>query len=121
MLTTTAAIAVLALAGCSGEEAAPKAAEAPNSAPAVSSIPSPDAGQTAALMDALKGIKPELAADEERAVNRSRNVCSDLQAGKDSATVAANANSRFSGGTAGELTDAQGQQIVDAVKAAFCA
>lgn len=119
MLATTA-IAALALAGCSGEETAPKAAEAPSSAPAVSSIPSPDAGQTAALMATLKTIKPELAADEERAVNRSRNVCSDVQAGKDTATVAANANARFSGGTAGELTDAQGQQIADAVKATFC-
>ncbi|MER5894736.1 DUF732 domain-containing protein [Streptomyces sp. NPDC001876] len=72
-------------------------------------------------MTALSHIKPELAQDEERAVNRARNVCSDLQAGKDDATVAANANARFSGGSAGQLTDAQGAEIAKAVKASFCA
>jgi hypothetical protein len=116
----TTAISVLALAGCSAEET-PKAAESPSSAPAVSSIPSPDAEETNALVTALGNIKPELAADEDKAVNRARNVCSDLQAGKDDATVAANANARFSGGDAGQLTDAQGAKIADVVMATFCA
>ncbi|XUZ27344.1 hypothetical protein ACQVDT_21410 [Streptomyces sp. RMIT01] len=115
-----AAIAVLALAGCSAEDT-PKAAESSSSAPAVSSIPSPDADQTKALTDALSAIKPELAQDTERAVNRARNVCKDVQDGKDEATVAANANARFSGGSASQLTDAQGAEIVTAVKSSFCA
>jgi len=114
------AIAVLALAGCSAEEA-PKAETAPSSTPAVSSIPSPDPGQTKTLVDALSAIKPELAQDEERAVSRSRNVCKDMQDGKDEAAMATNANARFSGGSAGQLTDAQGAEIVKAVKSSFCA
>ncbi|MFD3504444.1 hypothetical protein [Streptomyces sp. NPDC058678] len=58
---------------------------------------------------------------EDRAVRRSVNVCRDVKAGKDDATLASNANYRFSGGTAGQLTDAQGAKIVTAVKDAFCA
>ncbi|QNE74027.1 hypothetical protein F0344_04900 [Streptomyces finlayi] len=87
----------------------------------MSTIPSPDAGQTKTLTDALSTIKPELAEDEQRAVNRARNVCKDVQDGKDEATVTTNAVERFSGGSAGELTEAQGAEIVKAVKSAFCA
>ncbi|QAX94046.1 hypothetical protein SEA_EURATIS_51 [Streptomyces phage Euratis] len=120
-----AAVAVLALAGCGGsdDKADSKPSAAPSSTPstpAAPAIPSPDAAQTKALMGKLSAIKPELAADEERAVRRAQNVCSDVRGGKDDATMAKNANYRFSGGTAGQLTDAQGAKIVDAVKASFC-
>ncbi|MDO0926813.1 hypothetical protein QQY24_15815 [Streptomyces sp. TG1A-8] len=120
------AVAVFALAGCGGNDDN-GAATAPSSAPVKTStapvadpVPSPDAAQTKALVTALGNIKPELAADEERAVRRARNVCQDIKAGKDAATMASNANSRFSGGTAGQLTDDQGAKIVEAVKSSFC-
>ncbi|MEU9231185.1 DUF732 domain-containing protein [Streptomyces subrutilus] len=120
--------AVFALTACgSGADDKPKAEapvaapSAPSSAPAnPAAAPSPDAAQTKALMTALKGIKPELAANEERAVRRAQNVCQEVKAGKDEATLATNANARFSGGTAGQLTDAQGAKIVKAVKDTFC-
>ncbi|MEV8015672.1 hypothetical protein AB0O76_04795 [Streptomyces sp. NPDC086554] len=127
--TTIAALltaSVLALAGCSDDgetdaAAKPKPKATPTqTTPDTPSVPSPNAAQTKALTDALSAIKPELAADEERAVRRAQNVCMDVKGGKDAATMAKNANARYSGGTAGQLTDAQGAQIVKAVKDTFC-
>jgi hypothetical protein len=117
--------AVFVLTACgSGADDKPKAeapVAAPSSPPAKpAAVPSPDAAQTKTLMTALKGIKPELAAEQERAVRRAQNVCQEVKAGKDEATLATNANARFSGGTAGQLTDAQGAKIVKAVKDSFC-
>jgi uncharacterized lipoprotein len=123
-LPTLAAVAVLALAGCSSDTepaATPTTEKSSPSAPAVSSAPSPNAAQTTALLDALRAVKPELVADEERAVTRARNVCRDVKSGKPADTVASNAKARFSGGSAGDLTDAQGAAIVSAVKSSFCA
>ncbi|QBZ73421.1 hypothetical protein SEA_HEATHER_51 [Streptomyces phage Heather] len=124
-LPALAAVAVFALAGCGGAD--DDTATAPSSAPAKTSaapvadpIPSPDAAQTKALVTALGNIKPELVVNEERAVRRARNVCQDVKGGKDAATMASNANERYSGGTAGQLTDAQGAKIVEAVKSSFC-
>ncbi|MFD3622666.1 hypothetical protein ACFWWT_47650 [Streptomyces sp. NPDC058676] len=119
------ALAALALTACNGLETKPEpdAIVSPESpAPAApKSDPSPDAAQTKQLIAALGAIKPELVLKEDRAVRRSVNVCRDVKAGKDDATLASNANYRFSGGTAGQLTDAQGAKIVTAVKDAFCA
>ncbi|MFJ8955595.1 hypothetical protein ACIRO1_36440 [Streptomyces sp. NPDC102381] len=117
--------ATFALAGCSGSEdkteTKPTKAAAPaKSSTALPKVPEPNAAQTTALVTKLRAIKPELVVNEERAVRRSVNVCSDVVGKKDDATMAKNANFRFSGGTAGQLTDAQGAQIVDAVKATFC-
>ncbi|MGW0530696.1 hypothetical protein [Streptomyces sp. NPDC003032] len=123
LLLTITAVAALTLTGCGGADE-PKAdakPKDPTKAAAPAAIPSPDAAQTKALVTGLRNIKPELAADEERAVNRSRNVCSDVRAKKDDATMAKNANYRFSGGTAGQLTDEQGAKIVAIVKSSFCA
>ncbi|MGW2380231.1 hypothetical protein [Streptomyces sp. NPDC001658] len=85
-----------------------------------SAIPSPDAAQTAALIRALNAIDPGLAAKEDRAVDRSRNVCLDVKGGKDAATVQSNAQARFEGGTVPSLTDDQAADIVTAVKSSFC-
>ncbi|WP_405817282.1 hypothetical protein OG241_22415 [Streptomyces sp. NBC_01390] len=85
-----------------------------------SAIPSPDAAQTATLIRALNAIDPGLAAKEERAVNRSRNVCLDVKGGKEAATVQSNAKARFEGGTVPSLTDDQAADIVTAVKSSFC-
>ncbi|MEV6419688.1 DUF732 domain-containing protein [Streptomyces sp. NPDC051662] len=120
-MPTLAAVAVFALAGCggSGDDTATAPVKT-SAAPVTDPVPAPDAAQTKALVTALGNIKPELAADEERAVRRARNVCQDVKAGKDAATMASNANYRYSGGTAGQLTDAQGAKIVEAVKSSFC-
>ena len=85
-----------------------------------SAIPSPDAAQTAALIRALSAVDPGLTAKEDRAVDRSRNVCSDIKGGKDAATVQSNAKARFEGGTVPSLTDDQAANIVTAVKSSFC-
>lgn len=85
-----------------------------------SAIPSPDAAQTAALIRALNAIDPGLAAKEDRAVDRSRNVCLDVKGGKDAGTVQSNAKARFEGGTVPSLTDDQAADIVTAVKSSFC-
>ncbi|MFJ3420850.1 hypothetical protein ACIPN8_31420 [Streptomyces sp. NPDC086082] len=85
-----------------------------------SAVPSPDAAQTAALIRALTAIDPGLTAKEDRAVDRSRNVCSDVKGGKDAVTVQNNAKARFEGGTVPSLTDDQTVNIVTAVKSSFC-
>jgi multiple sugar transport system substrate-binding protein len=122
------AVAACSLAACggSGDDSKPKAEPAKTSAPAkdaavtLPKTPEPNAEQTATLIAKLRAIKPELVVKEERAVRRSESVCLDVKQGKDAKTLASNANYRFSGGTAGQLTDAQGAKIVDAVKASFC-
>lgn len=85
-----------------------------------SSVPSPNADQRAKLLAALKDIDAGLVANEDRAVRRSVNVCSDIKAGKDGSTVKDNAIARFEGGTVPNISDDQGAQIVTAVKDSFC-
>lgn len=85
-----------------------------------SAIPSPDTLQTVALVRALREIDPGLVAKETRAVDRSRNVCLDVQGGKDAATIRNNAKARFEGGMVPSLTDDQAANIVTAVKSSFC-
>lgn len=98
-----------------------KPAERPNPKPSKpTGIPSPDAAQTATLIRALRAVDPGLAAKEDRAVGRARNVCLDLKGGKDAATVQNNAKARFEGGTVPSLTDDQAAGIVTAVKTSFC-
>lgn len=88
--------------------------------PKPSGIPSPDATQTEALIRALRAVDPGLVTKETRAVDRARNVCLDVQGGKDAATVQSNAKARFEGGTVPSLTDDQAAHIVTAVKSSFC-
>ena len=91
-----------ALAGCGGggEEAAP--------APSATG-----GGQEAAYLAALKAIDPALA-DKKSAVSDGKNICLDLEQGKDAATVAKNAAARF------EVDAATGAAIVGATKASLC-
>ncbi|UFQ15486.1 MULTISPECIES: DUF732 domain-containing protein [Streptomyces] len=95
--------------------------EKPSKPAASSGIPSPDPAQTARLIRALRTIEPGLVVKETRAVDRARNVCSDLKSGKDAATVQKNAKLRFEGGTVPSLADDQAANIVTAVKSSFCA
>ncbi|WP_189984292.1 hypothetical protein [Streptomyces capoamus] len=112
---------------CGGDDdakaARPKAAKPSATAsapPGVSSVPSPNAHQRADLLSALKNIDAGLVANEDRAVRRSVNVCSDIKDRKDSDTVKANAKFRFEGGTVPHLSDAQSGRIVSAVQDTFC-
>ncbi|MEU7191689.1 DUF732 domain-containing protein [Streptomyces sp. NPDC045369] len=97
-----------------------KPAAKPSEPTTGSGIPSPDAGQQAALTRALRTIEPGLVTKEDRAVSRARDVCADLKGGKDAATVQRNARSRFEGGTVPSLTDDQAADIVTAVRSSFC-
>ncbi|MFE9569210.1 DUF732 domain-containing protein [Streptomyces sp. NPDC006692] len=97
-----------------------KPADKPSEAAKPAAVSSPDAAQREALIRALRTIEPGLVAKEDRAVNRARNVCSDIKGGKDDATVQKNAKSRFEGGTVPSLTDDQAANIVTAVKSSFC-
>ncbi|MFH8560570.1 DUF732 domain-containing protein [Streptomyces sp. NPDC017988] len=94
--------------------------EKPSKPAASSGIPSPDPAQTARLIRALRTVEPGLVAKESRAVDRARNVCSDLKSGKDTATVQNNAKLRYEGGTVPSLTNDQAADIVTAVKSSFC-
>lgn len=85
-----------------------------------SGIPSPDEVQTATLILALYDVEPGLVTDEDRAVDRARNICLDITGGKDAATVQSNAKARFEGGTVPSLTDDQAANIVTAVRSSFC-
>lgn len=113
-----AAVGVLlgALSACGGGDAEPE--PKPSKVAQGPAVPSPDADQTAKLMASLKAIDAGLAADQDRAVGRSRNVCLDLKQGGD---AVANARARFEGGSVPKLTESQAAKIVDAVKASFCA
>ncbi|MER8067220.1 DUF732 domain-containing protein [Streptomyces sp. NPDC094034] len=85
-----------------------------------SGIPSPNEVQTGTLILALYAVEPGLVADEDRAVDRARNVCLDITGGKDAGTVQSNAKARFEGGDVPSLTDDQAAEIVSAVKSSFC-
>ncbi|MGW2425090.1 hypothetical protein ACWC0C_38615 [Streptomyces sp. NPDC001709] len=92
----------------------------PSETPTSGGIPSSDAGQREALIRALRTVDAGLVANEDRAVDRSRNVCLDIKGGKDAKTVQSNARARFEGGTVPSLTDDQAANIVTAVKSSFC-
>ncbi|MFE0631553.1 hypothetical protein ACFW3D_31935 [Streptomyces sp. NPDC058864] len=96
--------------------AVPKSPEAPS----VPSVPKPNTAQAKALIATLYNIEPGLAAKEDRAVSRSRNVCLDILNGQSNDKVASNAEDRFEGGTVSTLSKKQVAQIVSAVKATFC-
>ncbi|MFE4860772.1 DUF732 domain-containing protein [Streptomyces sp. NPDC056670] len=99
---------------------AEKPAATPSERAKPAAVPSPDAAQREALIRALRTIDAGLVAKEDRAVDRARNVCSDVKGGKDAATVQKNAKSRFEGGTVPTLADDQAANIVTAVKSSFC-
>ncbi|MEU5974268.1 DUF732 domain-containing protein [Streptomyces sp. NPDC047315] len=97
-----------------------KSAAEPSAPVAGSGVPTPDAQQRAALIQALAAVDAGLATKEERAVSRARSVCLDVKEGKDAATVQSNAKQRFEGGTVPSLNDDQAGRIVSAVKSSFC-
>lgn len=82
--------------------------------------PAPTEATTTALagaddfVAALGDIDPALAEDPDSAVSDARNVCLDLEQGKDDATVITNTGSRFS------VDETTAEKIVDAAKEHLC-
>ncbi|MFJ1749061.1 hypothetical protein ACIOJD_22855 [Streptomyces sp. NPDC088116] len=109
-----------ASASAAGAREEPAAGPSEEAAQDTSGVPLLDVVQREVLLRALRAIEPELAVDEDRAVERSRNVCLDLRGGKAAATVQINAKSRFEDGTAPSLTEDQAASIVTAVRSSFC-
>ncbi|WP_435070455.1 DUF732 domain-containing protein [Amycolatopsis thermoflava] len=96
------------VAGCGGPEPAP-----PTPAPT-------GAAGAASYLAALGAIDPALVTDPDRAVSRGKNVCLDLEAGKERATVVSNAAARFDGGSVA-VDAAKAERIVAAIESSgFC-
>lgn len=114
---------VLVCAGCGGggssnsDEAAP-ASSAPVAVPAV---PRPSDQQVNTLLASLSQVDVGLAANRDRAVSRSRDICLDIKAGTAPDALSARAVQRFAGGSVPTLTADQGAEIVAAVRSSFCA
>ncbi|MER7206350.1 hypothetical protein ABT340_04725 [Streptosporangium sp. NPDC000239] len=86
--------------------------------PFVSGIPKPNAQQTEDLLSGLREINPGL--DQARSIDRARNTCSDLLAGKDRKTVIINTGLRFNGGDA-HIDAADAEKIVALIeKGGWC-
>ncbi|MGW1000755.1 hypothetical protein [Streptomyces sp. NPDC002520] len=137
--TTIAAITAtlaITLVGCSssddsGAKTEPTKASAPKaSAPKASkSVDNSDAEKAAgipaeptgaertALLEVLKAINPALVADEDKAIDNSRNQCSTINGGGNADMTA---KARFSTSDH-EVTDAEAKAINAALKASFCA
>lgn len=93
---------------------ADRTAEPETTAAIVSGIPKPDADQAEELLYGLREV--DRALDEARSIDRARNTCSDLLAGKKRAQVVANTRIRFDGGSA-SVDEADAEQIVKLVEA----
>ncbi|MEE1806776.1 hypothetical protein [Streptomyces sp. BE133] len=123
-----AAVTVLALAACSVEQKDVNKAEPSSSAPAdtgksstaekAAGIPdAPTGADRAAYLAAIKKVDPRIVEDEERAIDAGRNQCSSLANPSDKIDWAA--AQRF-GNDMRPLTDAQGKQLNEALRATLC-
>ncbi|MFI5474995.1 hypothetical protein ACIA6D_32900 [Streptomyces cacaoi] len=129
-LTLAAVAALAALTACSSsdDDAAAKESTPPAATESVSAsdaaaalhnagIPAEPTGQArAALLAALRKVSHDLVADEDKAVDNSRNQCSAIN-GK-SAKVDWSAQQRF-GTSSHEVSEAEAQQI-NSVLTTFC-
>ncbi|MFE2043224.1 hypothetical protein ACFXAZ_20305 [Streptomyces sp. NPDC059477] len=129
-LTLAAVAALAALTACSSSNddasakksappAAPESVSASDAAAALhdAGIPAEPTGQTrAALLAALRKVSPDLVADEDKAIDNSRNQCSAINGG--SAKVDWAAQQRF-GTSSHEVSEAEAKQINTAL-ATFC-
>ncbi|MBK6015609.1 hypothetical protein [Streptomyces sp. MBT53] len=125
-LATVAALA--ALTGCSSSDdtsakstssAATESVSASDAAAALhnAGIPAKPTGQArTALLAALRKVSPALVADEDKAVDNSRNQCSAING--ESAKVDWSAQQRF-GTSSHEVSEAEAKQINTALTA-FC-
>ena len=81
-------------------------------------FPSPNASQSATLLNALGAIEPGL--NRDRSIDRSRNSCKDIKDGISHAQVVSRTKYRFEGGTVPNLSDRQVEQIIVAITSSFC-
>ncbi|GAA0638183.1 hypothetical protein GCM10010174_70040 [Kutzneria viridogrisea] len=107
------------LAGCGG--AAQQTGQVPVQTGTATTVVSTGSapGDQAGYLSALRAINPGLVSNESRAIDRGKNTCQEIKAGKDAATVASNASQRFSGGSV-TLTAEQAAKVVDAVRQHLC-
>ncbi|MET7333281.1 hypothetical protein [Nonomuraea sp. NPDC005650] len=106
--------ALLALAGCSSPQPSPSGdqgshANASTSAtaraePAAAGIPSPDALESAQLLDALALVDPAL--DHKRSISRARDTCQSILAGGDQKKLLSAVRQRFDGTASISTADA---------------
>lgn len=112
-----AALAILLAAGCSGTPNAE--APASTTAATASSIPKPDAPQTASLRAELAKINPLL--DNEKSVDNARNQCTSILGGGPYDKLINAAKTRFTSGRVKAVSDQEAQRIIDVIKAnGFC-
>lgn len=136
------AVLILATVGCGSPEPMPTptitvtVTASPKPAPTVTvtATPESEAPPVADAPDAplseearrdlyiltLTGIDQGLTVEADRALRRGDNICLDIEQGKDDATLIANAEARFEGGTVPDLTADQARQIVDAARSYHC-
>ncbi|WP_436772051.1 DUF732 domain-containing protein [Yinghuangia sp. YIM S09857] len=82
--------------------------------------PAPDAATQAAYAADLNKINPKIVDGKtERAVDRGRNVCSDLANGKDHAKVIENLQYRFGSGAL-TISDTEAEKILTAITTHIC-
>ena len=133
-LTAAVPLALVLLAGCSSGTDGDAAVEQTPSAPAPSPVtPSTEAGNTASatstatapsqaaldqLLTQAAAVSPALVADPAKLQQRAADVCQDVQEGRDDATIVSNAQQGFS--DAGQLTQQQAEDLVDAIRGTVC-
>lgn len=112
LIVLIVALGIIAVA-TAPEPAAPPLPEPTTAAPAVAPA-DPDA-----YLREVAAIDPGLTVNRDRALNRADNICSDLAAGKDEATVIRNARERLSGGSA-SVDDDQAAAVVEQARTHIC-
>lgn len=108
------------LGACSAQSLESPAISTPDmSLPLEERIATPNDEQAKSLLDSLATVNPRLA--DDRNITRAMSTCSDILGGKDDATIASNAKTRYSGGDF-EATEADAAKIVEIVQNnGFCA
>ncbi len=108
---------IIELTGGGEEEAKPAAKTSEAAKPDGGGVPTPDAGQAAAYLEALRGIDPGLVVNEERAIRRGRAICDRIinPPGGKNMTLAQYTVAELSGGNA-TINQAQAYEVIKAVK-----
>ncbi|MEV4457020.1 hypothetical protein [Microbispora sp. NPDC049633] len=112
------AVVGIAIGASGGEEPGPAASTSSAQPTSGAQVPSPDADQAAAYLDALRAIDPGLVANEERAIRRAVRVCERIIAPPEGSTMSLERYvvAELSGGNA-TITTGQARQVIKAVKA----
>ena len=112
----------LLAAACSGSGVKTTSASPTSASPAATSASArdePTAEEQPKLYDALQAIRPGFVANVDRMVRNAVSVCERIKEASGE-SVDEYAAGRFEGGSAENVTPAEGAQIVAAVKGTFC-